>query len=119
VGWIFRAKDVANYYAMRIQVLSHAPSLKLSLEHFTVQLGNEGAHSEKVLVFPRNDPALRVKLDVTGPSFTLYLQGNAVDYWTDTRLTSGSFGLYEEWNRAADVRSVRMSFPRNSASGGA
>lgn len=119
VAWIFRAKDVANYYAMRIGVLSRAPSLKLSVEHFTVQLGNEGAHSEKVLVFPRNDSALRVKMDITGPSFTLYLQGNAVDYWTDTRLTSGGFGFFEEWNRAADVRSVRMSFPKNSASGGA
>ena len=119
VGWTFRAKDVANYYAMRIKVLSRSPSLKLSVEHFAVYLGNEGSHSEKVLVFPRNDPALRVRMDVSGPSFTLYLQGNAVDFWTDTRLTSGGFGFFEEWNRAADVRSVRMSFPKNSASGGA
>jgi hypothetical protein len=119
VGWIFRAKDVANYYAVRIKVISHAPSLKLSVEHFTVHLGNEGSHSEKVLLFPRNDPALRVRMDVAGPSFTLYLQGNAVDYWTDTRLASGGFGFYEEWHQAAEVRSVRMSFPKNSASGGA
>jgi hypothetical protein len=119
VGWIFRATDVANYYAVRIKVLSHAPSLKLSVEHFTVHLGNEGSHSEKVLLFPRNDPALRVRMDVAGPSFTLYLQGNAVDYWTDTRLTSGGFGFYEEWHQAAEVRSVRMSFPKTSASGGA
>jgi hypothetical protein len=119
VGWIFRAKDVANYYAVRIKVISHAPSLKLSVEHFTVHLGNEGSHSEKVLLFPRNDPALRVRMDVAGPSFTLYLQGNAVDYWTDTRLASGGFGFYEEWHRAAEVRSVRMSFPKHSASGGA
>jgi hypothetical protein len=34
-------------------------------------------------------------------------------------LTSGGFGFYEEWNRAADVRSVRMSFSPSSASGGA
>jgi len=119
VGWIFRATDVANYYAVRIKVLSHAPSLKLSVEHFTVHLGNEGSHSEKVLLFPRNDPALRVRMDVAGPSFTLYLQGNAVDYWTDTGLTSGGFGFYEEWHQAAEVRSVRMSFPKTSASGGA
>jgi hypothetical protein len=119
VGWTFRATDVANYYAMRIKVLSRAPSLKLSVEHFTVHLGNEGSHSEKVLVFPRNESSLRVRMDISGPSFTLYLQGNAVDYWTDTRLPSGGFGFFEEWNRAADVRSVRMSFPKNSASGGA
>ena len=119
VGWIFRAKDSANYYAMHIKVLSRAPSLKLSVEHFTVHLGSEGSHSEKVLVFPRNEPALRVKLDVSGPSFTLYLQGNAVDYWNDTRLISGGFGFFEEWHQAAEVRAVRMSFPQLSASGGA
>ena len=119
VGWIFRARDTANYYAARIKVISPAPSLKLSVEHFTVHLGNEGSHSEKVLVFPRNEPALRVRMDVAGPSFTLYLQGNAVDYWTDTRLSSGGFGFYEEWHQAAEVRSVRMSFPKNRASGGA
>ncbi len=112
VGWIFRAKDVSNYYAMRIKILRREPALALSLEHFSVQLGEEGSHSEKVLVLTGNAPTLRLKLDVAGPSFTLYLQGNAVDYWTDTRLTAGAFGFYEERGEAADVLGVRMSFSR-------
>jgi len=119
VGILFRAKDVANYYAVQIKVLSHTPTLKLSVDHYAVYLGNEGSHSEKVLVLTGNDPVLHVRLDVAGPSFTMYLQGNAVEYWTDTRLTDGGFGFLEEWRRTADVRSVRMSFPQHSASGGA
>jgi hypothetical protein len=112
VGWIFRAKDIANYYAMRMKVLKPAPSLTLSVEHFSVQFGEVSSHSEKVLALPRNDSALRLKLDAAGPSFTLYLQGNAVDYWTDTRLTAGAFGFYEERGQAANVLGVRMSFSR-------
>ena len=119
VGILLRAKDVGNYYAVKIKVLSHTPSLKLSVDHFAVYLGNEGSHSEKVLVLTGNDPVLHVRLDVAGPSFTMYLQGNAVEYWTDTRLTSGGLGFFEEWRQTADVRSVRMSFPQHPASGGA
>jgi hypothetical protein len=114
VGWVFRATDVANYYAMRIKALSLAPSLRLSVEHFSVLLGEEGTHSEKVLVFPRFVPTMRVKVDIAGPSFTLYLQGNAVDYWNDTRLTVGGFGFYEEWRQAGDVRAIRMSYSRSA-----
>ena len=109
-AWIYRAKDLANYYAVRMKILSQTPSLRLSVEHFTVYLGNEGSHSEKVLDLARNNSTLRIKLDVAGPSFTLYLNGNAVDYWTDARLTSGGFGFLEEWHQGPVVRSVRMSF---------
>jgi len=108
-AWVFRAKDIANYYAVRMKVLSETPSLRLSVDHFTVYLGNEGAHSEKVLDLPRNSSLLRIKMDVSGPSFTLYLDGNAVDYWTDARLTSGGFGFLEERHQAPAVRAVRMS----------
>jgi len=112
-GWVFRAKDLANYYAVRIKALSQTPSLRMSVEHFTVYLGSEGSHSEKVLDLPRTS-ALRIKMDAAGPSFTLYLDGNAVDYWTDARLTSGGFGFLEEQHLAPVVRSVRMSFPERS-----
>ena len=115
VGWLFRAKDIGNYYAARIKVVSPAPALRLSVEHFTVYLGSEGAHSEKVLSLPRDVPFLRIRMDVAGPSFTLYLDGNAADYWTDARLANGGFGFFEDWHQASDVRSVRMSLSQTRA----
>jgi hypothetical protein len=115
VGWVFRAKDRGNYYAMRIKVVKPGPSPTMSVEHFTVYHGVEGGHSEKVLVFSRNDPVLRIRMEVAGPAFTLYMQGNATEYWNDTRLNSGGLGFFEEWNQGVDVHSVRMLFyPTNA-----
>jgi hypothetical protein len=110
VGWVFRAKDTANYYAMRIKVLKPGPSPTVSVEHFTVYLGVESAHSEKVLVLSRNDPVLHVRTEIAGPSFTVYIGGTAAEYWTDTKLTSGGLGFFQEWHQGSDVESVRMSF---------
>jgi hypothetical protein len=110
VGWVFRAKDTANYYAMRIKVLKPGPSPTLSVEHFTVYRGTEGAHSEKVLVLSRNDPFLRIRTELAGPSFTLYIGGTAAEYWTDTKLTAGGLGFFEEWHQGSDIRAVTMSF---------
>ncbi len=114
VGLIFRAKDLGNYYAARLKVLKLGSTPTLAAEYFSVYQFVESPHNEKVLVFSRNDPVLRVRLDVFGPMFTLYLQDNATEYWTDARLSSGAIGFFEEWNRSADVHSLRMSFPERS-----
>ncbi len=110
VGWIFRAKDRSNYYAMRVKVLKPGPSPTLGVEHFTVFNGAEGLRSEKVLILSRNDPTLRIRMEIAGPAFTLYMQGSAFEYWNDTRLTVGALGFFEEWNQASDIQSVRMTF---------
>ncbi len=114
VGVIFRAKNLGNYYAARLKVLKLGSTPTLAAEYFSVYQFVESPHTEKVLVFSRNDPVLRVRMDVFGPMFTLYLQDNATEYWTDARLTSGGIGFFEEWNRSADVHGLRMSFPERS-----
>jgi hypothetical protein len=109
VAWVFRAKNLGNYYAMRLKLVQPGPSPTLSIEHFTVANRVEGPHTEKTLVFSRNDPVMRVRMDVFGPTFTVYLQGIASEYWTDGRLTTGGFGFLENWYQGADIKSVRMS----------
>ncbi len=115
VGWVFRAKDLGNYYAMRLKLLKPGPSPALGVEYFTVYNWTEGSHSEKVLILSSASPVLRVRMDIFGPVFTLYLQGSASEYWNDARLLSGAVGFFEEASQTADVRSVRMSFPERSS----
>ena len=110
VGWVFRAKDTANYYAMRIKVVKPGPYPTLSVEHFIVYRGAEGTRSEKMLVLSNRDPVLRIRTDLAGPSFTLYIGGIAAEYWTDATLTAGGLGFFEEWHQGSDVQWVRMSF---------
>jgi hypothetical protein len=114
LGLVFRAKDLGNYYAVRLKVLKPGPTPTLSAEYFSVYQFVESPHTEKVLVFSKNDPVLLVRLDIFGPSFTLYLQDNATEFWADARMTSGALGFFEEGSRSAEVRGLRMSFPERS-----
>jgi len=114
VGLIFRAKDLGNYYAVRLKVLKPGSNPTFAAEYFSVYHFVESPHNEKVMVFSKNDPVVHVRMDVFGPMFTLYLQNNATEYWTDAQLASGAVGFLEEWNRSAEVHGVRISFPQRS-----
>jgi len=116
LAWTFRAKDTDNYYAMAIKALRPGPSPALSVEHFTVYQGIESPHSSKVIVLAESSPALQIRMDVSGATFKLYLEGNAADYWTDNRLGAGGLGFLEQPDQPADAERVRMSF---SQAGGA
>jgi len=116
VAWTFRAKDADNYYAMAIKALRPGPSPALSVEHFTVYQGIESPHAGKVLILGESNSALQVRMDVSGATFKLYLEGNAADYWTDNRLRAGGLGFLEQPDQPADVQFIRMSF---SQAGGA
>lgn len=114
VGLVFRAKDLGNYYAVRLKVLKPGSSPTFAAEYFSVYHFVESPHNEKVMVFSKSDPVVHVRMDVFGPMFTLYLQNNATQYWTDAQLATGALGFFEEWNRSPEVRAVRMSFPQRS-----
>ncbi len=114
VGLVFRAKDLGNYYAVRLKVLKPGSSPTFAAEYFSVYHFVEGPHNEKVMVFSKSEPVVHVRMDVFGPMFTLYLENNATEYWTDAQLASGALGFFEEWNRSPEVRALRMSFPQRS-----
>lgn len=114
VGLVFRAKDLGNYYAVRLKILKPGSSPTFSAEYFSVYHFVEGPHNEKVMVFSKSDPVVHVRMDVFGPMFTLYVENNATQYWTDAQLASGALGFFEEWNRSPEVRAVRMSFAQRS-----
>ncbi len=106
VGWIFRATDSANYYASKIRLLQAGT---LSLEHFAVARGLEGTHSRKVITLGRTNDQVSVRMDATGPAFTLYLQGSPADYWTDERFDTGSLGFFEDRGERPLVQAVRFT----------
>ena len=112
IGWVFRARDAANYYAMRLRLLGAGRAATLAEERFTVADGAESPHYEKFLALPQSDGALKVKMSVVDSTFTLYLQGEPLDTWTDTTLSTGGLGFLEERNEPAEVQSVRLAYSR-------
>jgi len=114
VGWIFRATDSANYYAAKLRLIQAGAIPTLSAEHFAVVKGVEGAHSRKVITLSRALREVAVRMDATGPAFTLFLQGNPSDYWTDERFESGSLGFYEERGERPIVQGLRFTLFKKS-----
>jgi hypothetical protein len=114
VGWIFRGTDSANYYAANIRLIQPGARPSLSAEHFTVVKGVEGPHSRRVITLDRAPGQVQVRMDANGPAFTLYLQGNPTDYWTDERFETGSLGFYAERGERPVLQALRFTFFKKS-----
>jgi hypothetical protein len=60
------------------------------------------------------DTLYRIHLEVRDDTFSLYIQGNLVDYWTDPRLTSGGVGIFCSPGEHARVAWIRVSHNTDS-----
>jgi hypothetical protein len=110
LGWVFRAADTKNYYAMKIETLR--PGV-MAISHLAVVDGRESSYSQKpVNIDARPAAAYRVTLDVTGPRFTVNVNGEPVDFWTDNRLKAGAVGFMNERDERGASSSVQFSFPQ-------
>jgi len=114
VGLIFRATDSANYYAAKLRLMQAGATPTLSAEHFTVVKGVEGTHSRKVITLGRTQREVLVRMDATGPAFTLFLQGIPADYWTDEQFEAGSLGFYEERGERPALKALRFTLFKKS-----
>ena len=110
VGWVFRTRDSGNYYGAKLSLVRPGDSSSVAVEHFSVLGGIESPHSRKVTALMRSEPAVRIRMDASGPVFTLYVQGSPVDNWTDQRLPKGGFGFYEERGQQPVIQALRFTF---------
>jgi hypothetical protein len=109
VGWVFRASDASNYSAARLD-LARRRSSQLTAEHFTVSNGKDSQHVRKVVTLAGNSPSIRVRMDVVASAFTITVQGNIVDSWTDKSFVGGDIGFYKEGNESPSIQTVQLSF---------
>jgi hypothetical protein len=109
LGWVFRVSDTKNYYAMKIENNKHGSVL---YSRFVVVNGRQGDLTQKPLQIPaRPDTTYNVRLEATGPRFSVYIQNEPVDLWTDSRLKTGALGFMNETEESGRTNSVRFTFP--------
>ena len=111
VGWVFRAADPNNYYAMKLMTVSSGLSSKVALFKYLVANGKQtqvGRVPIDLAVHP--DTVFGVRLDVRGPQFTTYIQGQQVDSWTDDQLKIGGAGFLNEREERGKVKSVSIRY---------
>ena len=109
LGWVFRVSDTRNYYGMKIESDKHGSVL---YTRFGVVNGKQRDVTEKPLhITARPDTTYNVRLEATGPRFSVYIQGEPVDLWTDSRLKTGALGFMNETEESGRTSSVRFTFP--------
>ncbi|HEY3441468.1 MAG TPA: hypothetical protein VGK29_11975 [Paludibaculum sp.] len=95
LNWVFRAKDLRNYYAIRLVVKGNGPMPNAQVIQYTVIDGKEERPKVMPTPYPvRSDTMYLVRVDVHGSDFNIYLQGQPLYSFTDTRLPEGGVGFF-------------------------
>jgi hypothetical protein len=110
MGCAFRASDLDNYYAVKLVVVRPGPLPLVHLVRYAVIHGKETSRVEKPLPFTtRADTIYRMLVDVRGSDFTIMVQGQVVDFWSDNRLRQGGIGFFCNRGERARLRWVEVS----------
>jgi len=109
LGFVFRATDSANYYAVRIAIKKPGPLPSVVVVRYAVIDGHEEPKHEAPITFNlRDDTFYRILLTVEGEHFGVTVNDQLVDAWSDGRLKSGGIGLFGDKGEKASVRSVHL-----------
>jgi hypothetical protein len=107
MGWVVRAADMRNYFALKLTVVADGPVPEVAFIRYPVINGVAGAASQQLLpISVRSDTVYRVQTEVRGDYYAVTVQGKVVDSWTDARLKRGSIGLFSGKGELARVRWV-------------
>ena len=110
LGWVFRAADPENYYVMKLAMVTPGLQPKIALLKYVVLHGHETqAGRVPIDLNVQLETLYSVRVDVRGPKFTTYVQGQQVDTWTDDQLKSGGVGFLNEREERGRIKSVSVS----------
>jgi hypothetical protein len=110
LGWVFRAEDLQNYYAVKLNVAEEGPLRRLALVRYAVIGGTESPHIEvPARVIAMNNSPAEISMTVSGNEFSVALEGQTIDTWSDDHLTSGGIGFFTEKSGRARVYHMRLS----------
>ncbi|MGO9258185.1 MAG: hypothetical protein ACLQU1_18000 [Bryobacteraceae bacterium] len=91
VTWVYRAAGLNDYYMAALTAL---PGKGYAFTRRTVWRGKAGAASTAPLsVLPNPKSAYLIRMRIAGNQFSLSIDGQLVETWTDTRLSSGGVGF--------------------------
>lgn len=118
-GWVFRARDSKNYYAMRLDLPKSAAGASAEvgtstgvMERFAVIDGRDQPMTQiPVTVSIHPGATYKVTTEALGNRFTTWIADRKVDEWTDARLGNGGVGLYSDHGEPPTVVDDLAVFP--------
>jgi hypothetical protein len=116
VTWVYRAAGLNDYYTASLTAL---PGKGFAFTRRTVLRGKPGAASTAPLsILPNPKNAYLVRMRIAGTQFSVSIDGQLIESWTDNRLTAGGVGFIGAPEDRARIYWVRFypgpakEFPR-------
>jgi len=111
LGWVVRAKDAMNYYAMKLEIATPGRDPVVVLKRFAVIGGkDQDAVQVPLPTTFRLDTLYKVRVDVLGDRISTWVQDRKIDEWTDTQLSEGSIGLFNEYSERGAGKGDLMAY---------
>jgi hypothetical protein len=109
LGFVFRATGTNNYYAAKLAVVKPGPLPSVALVRYAVIDGHEGPKTQTPLaIHLRGDTLYKLLVTVQGESFSVSVNGQSVDAWSDNRLKSGGVGFFADKGEISHLRAVHV-----------
>jgi len=106
--WVFRATNDKDHYRATLQV---TPEGGYEFTRTSVIGGKEEpAVCAPVTASSKTRTALAVRTSVKGNNFSVFVDGQAVDHWSDSRLPAGGVGFGSAPDERARLYWVRVSY---------
>jgi hypothetical protein len=110
MGWVVRARDKQNYYAMKFTVIEPGLRPIIAMVHYQVTNGKRGhAVATPLSVMVHNNRPYHVSVDVRGNHFAAAIEGEPVESWTDDTPAQGGVGFFSEAGEHARLYWMRVS----------
>jgi hypothetical protein len=110
MSWVVRAADFDNYYVVKMEVLKPGPVPTLGIIRYAVINGKaQDRVDTPVPISARPDMLYRVLVEVHDDTFSLMVQGQMIDTWTEPRLPRGGIGFFSARGEASRVRWVQVT----------
>jgi hypothetical protein len=110
MGFAVRAADLKNYYAVKISYRKSGSKPGLYIVRYPVIAGKSEKATEVPIRVEQNPEAvMRVKMDVSGDTFTLSVGGQVADSWNEARLTHGAVGFFAAKDERFRVQNISVT----------
>lgn len=109
LSWVVRAADFDNYYVVKLEVVKPGPRTTLGLTRYAVINGKAVNRVDTpVQLEAQPDTLYRVGVDVEGENFSVTVQGQMVDSWTEPRLAHGGVGFFTSHGEESRIRWIAV-----------
>jgi hypothetical protein len=110
MGWVIRAHDPKNYYAMKLTVAEPGPRPTYALVHYPVVDGKRGERvSVPLAAMLHSNMAYQVGVEVRGNRVITSIEGEQVESYIDETLKAGGIGFFSDAGERARLYWMKVA----------